>query len=292
MSLRFNQVFVGLLALSFLSAFILPSKYTNPVRSVQGLFYPVARPARALGGVLNARLSHPAPDNRAMADVKEENAQLRQLVGMYKAQLEELQRINADRNAVGDIRKLCMPVAVVGSDPSEQRHSLLLRSGTLEGIKPDQPVLYSRGVVGKIERCGVGGSQVQLCTDKDFRIAAQIRRFDKNKPGVYLPVGQTPPLLQGNGRGEMCIRNMQMKETTREIENPVQVGDIVVVDDIDWELARGTELGVVEKIQPLRDAPLTAEITVRPILNLDALREVMVLNKTPTDAAQTASGRQ
>jgi hypothetical protein len=35
-----------------------------------------------------------------------------------------------------------------------------------------------------------------------------------------------------------------------------------------------------------------ADITVRPVLNLEALREVMVLNRTPADAAQTASGRQ
>jgi cell shape-determining protein MreC len=293
MSLRFNQVFVGLLALSFLSAFILPSRLTNPVRSVQGLFYPVARPARAIGGVLNARMSHPPLDNRAVADVKEENAQLRQLVSSFKAQLEELQRINADRNAVGDIRKLCTPVPVDGNDPGT-RDSLPIRSGTMQGIKPGMAVLYSRGVVGRIERSGLAGAQVQLCTDKDFRVAAQIRRYqrlDKDKL-TYIPVGQTPPLLQGTGRGMMCIRNMQMKETTNEVENPVQVGDVVVLDDVEWELARGMQLGVIEKIQPIHDAPLTADITVRPYLNLGALREVMVLNKVPTDSAQTASGRQ
>jgi cell shape-determining protein MreC len=158
------------------------------------------------------------------------------------------------------------------------------------------PVLYSRGVVGRIERSGPAGAQVQLCTDKEFRVAAQIRRYQRDAAGkvTYIPVGQTPPLLQGTGRGMMCIRNMQMKETGQESENLVQVNDVVVLDDVDvdWELARGKHLGVIEKIQPIHDAPLTADITVRPYLNLDALREVMVLNKTPTDSAQTASGRQ
>jgi len=164
----------------------------------------------------------------------------------------------------------------------------------MEGIKPGMAVLYARGVVGKIERSGIAGAQIQLCIDKDFRVAAQLRRYGPataGKPMSYVAVGQTPPLLQGTGKG-MCIRNMQMKETTSDVENPVRVGDVVVLDDVDWELARGMQLGVVEKIQPIHDAPLTADITVRPYLNLGGLREVMVLNKTPTDSAQTASGRQ
>jgi len=294
MSLRFNQVFVGLVALSFISAFVLPAHLTNPVRSVQGLFYPVARPARAIGGVLNARMSHPPKDDRAVADVKEENVQLRQLVSGLKAQLDELQRINADRNAVGDIRRLCTPVPIVGNG-ADTRDSLSIGSGTMEAIRAGMPVLYARGVVGRIERSGIAGAQVQLITDKDFRAAAQIRRYVKTPDGKisYIQVGQTPPLLQGIGKGKMAIRNMQMKESTQEIENPIQVGDVVVLDDIDdWDLARGQHLGTIEKIQPIPNAPLMADITVRPVLNLAALHEVMVLNRTPADAAQTASGRQ
>ncbi len=293
MSLRFNQVFVGLVALSFVSAFILPSHLTNPVRSVQGLFYPVARPARAIGGVLNARMSHPPRDDRAVADVKDENAQLRQLVSGLKAQLDELQRINADRNAVGDIRRLCTPVPVVGNDAGT-RDSLAIRSGTMETVRAGMPVLYARGVVGRVERSGLAGAQVQLITDKDFRAAAQIRAYVNSPDGkvAYVQLGETPPLLQGIGKGRMAIRNMQMKETTADIKNPIHVGAFVVLDDVDWDLARGQHLGTIEKIQPIPNAPLMADITVRPVLNLEALREVMVLNKTPTDSAQTASGRQ
>jgi cell shape-determining protein MreC len=240
-------------------------------------------------------MSHPPRDDRAVADVKEENVQLRQLVSGFKAQLDELQRINADRNAVGDIRRLCTPVPVVGNDAGT-RDSLLIRSGTMETVRSGMPVLYARGVVGRVERSGIAGAQVQLITDKDFRAAAQIRRYVKTPDGKisYIQVGQTPPLLQGIGKGKMAIRNMQIKETTQEIENPIQVGDVVVLDDVDvdWDLARGQHLGTIEKIQLISNAPLMADITVRPVLNLEALREVMVLNRTPADAAQTASGRQ
>src|SRR5438067_2172490 len=118
--LRFNQVFVGLLALSFLSAFVVPAKLTNPLRSIQGLFYPASAPARAIGMALNRRYERPPKDDRAANDVRAENRQLRQLVSELTAQLEDLQRVNADRKLLGDVQKLCSPVKVVGNAPGGQ----------------------------------------------------------------------------------------------------------------------------------------------------------------------------
>ena len=288
--LRFNQVFVGLLALSFVSAFILPSKYTNPVRTIQGLFYPVSRPARVVGYALNRRFSHPPKDTRAVEDVKTENEQLRLLVSSLTAQLEDLQRVNADRTLIGDVQKLCTPVRVIGNGSAAQRDSLALRAGTLDGIRDGMPVLYRRGMVGRIERSGPGGSQVQLCTDRDFGIAAQFRRYGEkpDKRFVYETPGQTQPFVKGAGRGKMIITNVQLKETTAgAVENPIEVGDIVVADDPEWEAARGQWLGKVEKIEASR---LFAVITVAPILDLSTLDEVMVMNKTPgADGAQMAA---
>src|SRR5947207_15352334 len=98
--LRFNQVFVGLLALSFVSAFVLPSRYTNPLRSIQGLFYPVARPARAIGMALNRRFERPPKDDRAVEDVKAEHEQFRLLISSLTAHLEDHQRLKADRHPI------------------------------------------------------------------------------------------------------------------------------------------------------------------------------------------------
>src|SRR6059036_3799099 len=133
--LRFNQVFVGLLALSFISAFVLPSRFTNPVRSIQGLFYPVARPARAIGVALNRRFERPPRDDRAVSDVRAENDQLRRMVSELTAQLAQLQRINADRQLIGDARSLCTPAKVVGNGNGGQRESLSLRAGTFDGVR-------------------------------------------------------------------------------------------------------------------------------------------------------------
>src|SRR3954467_12049422 len=115
--LKFNQLFVALLGLSFLTAFVLPPRYTNPVRNLQGLFAPVARPGRALGYALHARFARREKDDRNVTDVKDENLQLRAQPASLSGQLDELRRINGDRERLGDLRPLCTPVPVIGSDP-------------------------------------------------------------------------------------------------------------------------------------------------------------------------------
>ncbi len=295
MSLRFNQVFVGLIALSFFSAFVVPARFTNPVRSIQGIFYPVARPSRAIAGAIRGRLEKPPQDTRAVADVREENQQLRMMVASLSGQLEELQRINADRELAGDFRKLCTPVAVLGNDAG-RRGSLLLSSGSLEGIFPGMAVLCKKGMVGTIERSGAGGTQVQLITDKSFHATAQFLRYMTHPDHTVtreLP-GLSAASIAGAGDGLMRIRNVEVRETNIEtkapIENPIRLGDLVVLNDSEWDLARGQILGQVEKITPLAAAALTADITVRPLTDLTTLNEVQVLNKLPANPAAAPAG--
>jgi len=289
---RFKEVFFALLVLSFLGAFFLPAGITNPARNIQGLFYPVARPARAIGATLSDRFAPPAKDDRAVADVRAENEQLRLMVSQLTSELHELQRINADRQLVGDLRQYCTPVRVVGSDPG-RRQSLSLRSGSMEGIQPGMPVLSRKGLVGRVERSGPGGAQVQLITDREFRAVGEFRRFERDAAtgtARYVPCGLTAPLVKGAGDGTMTIVNVPLKETATDDPNleSIKVGDVVVLDDPEWEYAGGQWLGQVERIEPLKSAPLFAQITVRPVLNPAALREVLVMNKTPADAARTA----
>jgi cell shape-determining protein MreC len=281
MLLRFNQVFVLLIALSLLSAFVLPAKFTNPVRGIQGVFYPVSRPARAIGWRVRQRLAPPAHDVRDAADVKIENDRLRAEVLNLTGQLEELRRIDQDRNRLGDIRPYCTPFPVVGSDAG-LRDSLAIAAGSRDHIAEKMPVLYAEGIVGWVERVGVAGSQVKLVTDPGFAVRARFYYFAPGDPKAY-PLAGTAPLLKGAGKGRMVILNIPIDETDlRHDENvrKLQVGDRVALDDPDWPVnLKGRMIGEVESISPQKSAPLLSEIQVRPVLDLSMLREVMVMNK-------------
>src|SRR5437016_2734172 len=100
-TIRFNQLWIALLILSILGAFVIPQQYSDRVRNVQAIFAPVAWPTRKIATVFQHRFGTPEhTDPRAPAEIIAENQWLRsQLLGV-QGQLEELKRIENDHKMV------------------------------------------------------------------------------------------------------------------------------------------------------------------------------------------------
>src|SRR5690349_689127 len=112
--IKFNSIFYVLLGIAALSAFIIPQQYTDKVEpQIQGLFYPVSAPARWAGSAVERRLGAPEPaDPRPVASIRKENDRLALEVARLTHELEELRKLDADRAALGDLRRYCTPVPV------------------------------------------------------------------------------------------------------------------------------------------------------------------------------------
>ena len=281
-AIKFNHVFVGLLVLSALSAFVINPKYTNRVRNVQGLFAPVASPVRRVALALDARLSqHEEKDHRALADIRSENAELRTTLMAVMGQLEQLKHIDDERGQVGAVRPLCTPVAVVGTDTGTSESLSLAGTGN-DAIMQGMAVLYSQGLVGKIDRVGMSGSQVQLVTDRSFRVTARFRYWEKADNGAMIPKYRdtNEVVVQGQGKGAMIIDSVFPKDAEK-----VQVGDEVVLADRAWPTTvTGQRLGQVTSKNPRRDVAQFFEVHLKPMRNLKELQEVMVLTKVAPTA--------
>jgi cell shape-determining protein MreC len=284
MSFRFNQVFLGLLALAAVSAFVLPVDLTNRLRGFQSIFAPVARPTRAVAGALNDRFRHEQPrDTRDVETVKLENEELRVALMSISGQLEELKRVANDLDRLGDVRQNCTRFKVIGPS-TDTRDSLLLTAASRENVEENMPVLSGRGLVGVIERVGQAGAQVRLITDRDFKVSGRFVRVTSNAGhAAEVALATKIPLVRGAGNGLMEIANIELKETalTDDPEKAkVAVGDYVKLEDPLWppNLA-GRVLGQVESITQQAGAPQHAMIRIRPLLDLLTLREVMVMNK-------------
>ena len=277
--IKFQHVFVGLMFLSLLSAFAIPPKYTTKVQpQVQGLFAPVARPTRAVAGWAQERLfPEKSTDQRAAEDVRDENDSLRKEVAYLQRQLDLLQERSAERDRLGPIGARCDRFHVVGSDGGT-RESLSIQGSTLEGLREGKEVLYPDGVVGKVERAGVGGAQVRLITDPASKLIGSFGTFRRNSSGQteYVPIAVRPAVVEGAGENTMLVRSLTLDEVRAaglEVGNWVALGD-----DPEWpEELQGQRLGKIAKIAPRRDAPLFAEIRVEPAKNLTRLRDVMVV---------------
>lgn len=279
-SLRFNHVFLTLLILSGVSAFIIPRRFTDAVRAqVQGVFSPVSRPARMTAGWIQQRVApRETADHRSQEAIGQENQRLQVEVAHLTEQLKALQKLNADRDAMGPLRSLCTAVAVIGGDAG-MRQSLALAGSQLGEVRGGQPVLYPGGVAGRIDRAGAGAAQVRLITDVGFRMTGHFGRFQESKDGriAFARIALPAALVEGIGNGIMVIRNLTMKDIASA---ELAENDWVVLDDADWPIhVQGQLLGRIISIKSRSQAPLFAEIRLAPAANLLALREVMVLTK-------------
>jgi len=295
-SLRFNYLFAGLLGISFLTAFVLPpSVTTSRLGELQGLFAPVSRPVRALSGLIY-RQFHPEPvidhvspaTPRDPTDVYTENEALRSDYASLLAKFEQLSQLNADRQAVGDIRPLCKPATVTASDPSGIRESLTITATAPASMLMKRPVICGNtsqsllpcDLVGRVVRSGPLGTQVQLVTDPGSALTARIGRYVPQPDGkvklVY--VDKIHPLIRGVGHNAMTISsNLSMKEVQ---DAGIAVNDLVLLDDREWPPnIQGFSVGRIVSITRQPKSPLLADIRIEPQTNLMRLTEVMVMVK-------------
>ena len=283
---RSGHLFATLMVLSFLSAFVLPPRWTTPVRSqVQGLFAPVSRPTRWVAGALGQR-GHPerasddgSPEQPRPADaVYAENHALRTELAALEVKFDQLSRLNADRGLVGDIRPLCRPATVTGADSSGMREALKIAG--VGSVAAGRPVVHGTDLVGRVVAAGLTGAEVRLLTDPGFVFTARIARYVPDAAGrlTLAIVGQLQPWVQGVGHGSMAIRSTVSMQQVAELH--LAVGDLVVLDDPDWPAnVQGFTTGRIAAINTQANAPIFADIRVEPIVDLMRLNEVMVVVK-------------
>jgi len=280
----FNHLFLPLMVLAAISAFFIPIEYTNFCRGrVDGIFSPVASPLRRLVEVTSTRLGFDN-DNAELirttvnvTDSAREIDRLRVTVASLTVQIKELQHLNAGRDLGGELRNFARPYKVTTRDLGD-RDSLIIQANSRDGVAVGMPVVCQQGLVGKITAVGTTGAQVQLITDVGSRSSGQFGKFSVTADGttIFTPITTSEPLVEGRGHGVMAINNITMKEVE---ESHLSSGDWLVLNDRDmWPATvNGQRLGQVVSITKLAKSTLFAEIHLRPLVNLDTLREVMVV---------------
>ena len=192
--LRFNTVFAALLALAFLSAFVLPPQLGNRLRGMQAVFAPVSRPTRAVASAARNKI---APirhrDTRDVTDVKDENERLRVMVMSLSGQLEELRRVTNDLDKLGDVRQHCTRFKVIGDDAG-LRDSLLLAASTRHG--PSQSASRTSGTSPDRTRIeGNGSSSGAWSIHHDVVRTAATSRVERDASGSTSPMAIARPRI-------------------------------------------------------------------------------------------------
>lgn len=279
--LTFQRVFWFLMALSLVSIFAVPADTTSRFGPhFSAFFIPIASPTRRLAAWAYGRAGGEGPslDQRDEQTIKAENLALRQEVSNLTASLEFLKQENAQWKSLGNFRKLCTPLNVIGSD-SGVRDTLSLRCTSADGLEPNMPVLCVGGIAGRVDTVGVGSARVRLITDSGMREQGSFVRYETSPDGtVSAKAVPLDPMVEGLGSGkeQMVIRNLDKRSVVDEYH--VHPGDVVTLNDTDWPTPiLGFPLGVVASVTTQRGNPLMAEVIVTPEKGLTRLTEVMVM---------------
>ncbi len=268
------------MAIAAISAFVIPARITDrAVPQLQVLLTPISAPVRSIAGAISSRVAPvEVADARPDEVIRRQNDALAQENVKLLHDVDDLRRINGEREKVGNIRDLCTPVPVVGTD-SGRGDSLAVRGSSLDGLRDGMFVLFENDIVGTLQRSGIGGGQVKLVTSTGFKATAYFGAFrddDQGKPH-FVRLNRQPVLVQGAGASGMICQMMTMDEVKQSQLRP---GDWAVLEDMDWPAKlQGRRIGKVSEVRQRKDAALFAEIHIKPASDLQRLREVMVLTR-------------
>ena len=286
--LRIHHLFFALMGLAAVVAFLVPPRFVARFEpQVQVLFAPVSRPVGGIAAWVTHRVAPPAADDaRAAEDIRQDNKQLRAELAWLQLQLEDASRRDTELAKLGPLKDRCQIFKVVGGD-SGTRESLAISGSTLEGVRDEMYVLYLGGLVGKIQRAGVGGSQVQLMSDPAFRVRVRFARYIAAK-STFEYMGTPAVLAEGAGGGMLVVRGLTLADVGLGPDGKRGPEAGGLHEDTDYAVLfdpycprelQGETIGKVIRVAQRPDARLFAEVRIQPNTNLKRLREVMVMTK-------------
>jgi|TARA_B100000029_G_scaffold119836_2_gene113207 rod shape-determining protein MreC len=186
-----------------------------------------------------AFISSPMTWVKSLMFLEEENQLLREKNLALSLQIESmlnLHRENEQLLSMLDFKRqtklYLKPARVVNKGIQPNLLSIVIDAGQEDGIERNQPVLTSKGVVGKTIETGASASIVQLITDVNYRLSVRI-----------LPSGATGILRWlGDGKG-------QIREVQKNVD--INIGDKVITsgfsDIYPAELPVGEVAGVYDE---------------------------------------------
>lgn len=208
----------------------------------------------------------------------EENARLRRKQLLINGQLQRLTALEAENRRLRlllkssvDIRERTLIAELLNVDFDPYRHQVLLNKGTYHGVKPGQPLLNQRGIIGQVFHASLLTASAILITDPNHVLPVQV-----NRNGLLA-------LAVGTGR----FQELELPYVPNNED--VQVGDLLVTSGLGGRFPPGYPVAKVSTVQPEPARPF-AHIIAQPTAQLERSREVLLLiNDIKTNIAQTDS---
>ena len=236
------------------------------------------KPFRDLFGWFGDTMDAKDDAERYKAEVDRLNKQLAE-VTVEKQELEQVKGLQEMNTAGGLATYEPVAARVIARSPSSWYQTFQINKGSSDGVRVDQPVVNSAGLVGKIKEVSDGNAVVMLLTDPEFGVSA--RSLKSGEPGsVHPAVGAA-----GDLRFELVPNAKEVQRGERIITAGTSTS--ARVSDLTSLYPRGIPIGTVKRIET-GEGELDRVIHVQPAADLRSLDLVEVLIEPDADLrAQT-----
>jgi rod shape-determining protein MreC len=159
---------------------------------------------------------------------------------------------------------------VIARSPSSWFQSFQINKGTSDGVRVNQPVVNSVGLVGKVKEVSDGNAVVMLLTDPDFGVSASA--LQSGEPGSVGPAVGDP--------GDLRFELVPNAKDVRRGETIITAGTSTSarVSTLSSLYPRGILIGTVKRIET-GEGELDRVIHVEPAADLRSLDIVEVLTE-------------
>jgi rod shape-determining protein MreC len=231
------------------------------------------KPFRDLFGWFGDTMDAKEERDRAVAERDRLRKQLAE-VTLQNRELEQLKGLEQINTAGGLDDYQPVTARVIARSPSSWYQTFQINKGSSDGVRVNQPVVNSAGLVGKVKEVSDGNAVVMLLTDPEFGVSA--RSLDSGEPGSVSPaVGAA-----GDLRFELVPNAKQVRRGERIITAGTSTS--AKVSDLTSLYPSGIPIGTVSRIET-GEGELDRVIHVKPAAELRTLDIVEVLTEPDAD---------
>jgi rod shape-determining protein MreC len=194
-------------------------------------------------------------ENVRLKELESENETLRQLLQFTQA------------NPTYTYKAAEVVGHVIGQDPSNLLHFIIIDVGADDGVAKGMPVVTDRGLVGRIVEVSSGSSKVLLITDVSSSVNAIVQS------------SRATGIVEGKPGGGLVMKYIPQPVT-------VNVGDIILTSGLGATFPKRLVIGQVTAVHK-RDIELFQQVEIKPTVDFDRLEIVLVVtNFEPIEMVQ------
>jgi len=234
----------------------------------QSAFLEIVSPIDAAFTHLSEGFASITGDYLELLNVRKENAQLRDELARVKSDRARLAELEAENQHLGELLELkdalgttAVAANVIGSDATGLSRTLIIASGSDNGLRPGMAVLANQGVVGKIIAISPHASRVLLIDDHNSALDG----FDQRSRarGIVAGVVDDGIILKYADRSQ-----------------DIRAGDTIVTSGLDGIFPRGLLVGAIESVH--REGPgLFLGVRITPAVDFRELEQVLIVTQPP-----------